>query len=257
MPCFVANVPAVRAQSQEKPKEFVYLRDVDPSILQDIRYASEDNFTGKPVPGYAAAECILLRPVAEALKRIQKDLVRQNLSLKVYDGYRPQCAVQAFAEWTKDGNDDESTRRFYPHLKKSELFAKGYISLASGHSRGNAVDLTMVQLPAQPQPPFDPKRKYGPCTGPAEDRAPDNSVDMGTDFDCFDPRSHTTHPEISPEQQRWRSFLITSMGRYQFKNYAGEWWHFTHQMPGAAALKSYDFPILPRLAAPRSVEPSG
>jgi D-alanyl-D-alanine dipeptidase len=233
-------------QGQSLPKEFVYLRDVDPTIIADMRYAGPDNFTGKPVPGYGAAECLLLRPVAEALKRVQAELAGRNLSLKVYDCYRPQRAVQAFVQWANDGNDGAATKRFYPRLNKSELFAQRYISSASGHSRGNAVDLTLVQLPAQRQAAFDPRRTYGDCSGPAEHRAPDNSVDMGTGFDCFDARSHTASADISVEQRRWRDILVVAMERHNFKNYFGEWWHFTYQMPEGAVLKSYDFPILPR-----------
>ena len=249
------DVPDGWGQGASMPKEFVYLHDIDPSILQDVRYATADNFTGKPVPGYGASECVLLRPVAEALKRVQADLAGQGLSLKVYDCYRPQRAVRAFAQWANDGNPSGATKRFYPALNKNELFAARYISSASGHSRGIAVDLTLVQLPARPQPAFDPKRRYGPCTGPAEERAPDNSVDMGTGFDCFDLRSHTASVEISTEQRRWRGVLVAAMERHRFKNYAGEWWHFTYQMPGAPALLAYDFPILPR--RPAAVPPPG
>jgi D-alanyl-D-alanine dipeptidase len=242
----VSNTPNAVAQPPAIPSGFVYLRDVDPGILQDVRYAGPNNFTGKPVPGYKAAECILLLPVAQALKRVQADLAAQKLSLKVYDCYRPQRAVQAFLQWAGDGNDDALSRRFHPLLNKSELFVERYISAASGHSRGNAVDLTLVQLPAKPQAAFDPQRSYGPCTGPIEERAPDNSVDMGTSFDCFDPRSRTASPEISVQQRRWRMTLVSAMERHNFKNYAGEWWHFTYQMPDDAALQSYDFPISPR-----------
>jgi D-alanyl-D-alanine dipeptidase len=228
------------------PKEFVYLRDIDPSILQDVKYAGYDNFTGRPVPGYAAAECVLLRPIAEALKRVQADLAAQNLSLKVYDCYRPQRAAKAFVQWTKAGEDSTETKRFYPRLKKSDLLAAHYISAASGHSRGIAVDLTLVKLPAAPQAAFDPKGTYGPCSGPAEARAPDNSIDMGTGFDCFDPKSHAANAEISADQRQWRQTLVAAMARHQFKNYVGEWWHFTYQMASSTDLPAYDFPILPR-----------
>jgi zinc D-Ala-D-Ala dipeptidase len=245
MTTFASNLPNGWGQSASIPKEFVYLRDLDPSIIQDIRYAGPDNFTGLPVPGYEAAECVLLRPVAEALKQVQADLAAQKLSLKVYDCYRPRRAVQAFVQWANDGNDSESTKRFYPRLNKNDLLATRYISSESGHSRGNAVDLTLVQLPAKLQHPFDPGKAV--CSGPAEQRAPDNSVDMGTGFDCFDARSHSGNSEISVEQQRWRRMLIAVMERHKFQNYAREWWHFTY--PGDAALKSYDFPILPRRPA--------
>jgi zinc D-Ala-D-Ala dipeptidase len=234
------------AQGKSMPKEFVYLRDIDATILQDVRYAGRDNFTGKPVPGYAAAECVLLRPVAEALKRVQADLAGQNVSLKVYDGYRPQRAVKAFVQWAQDGKNSIETKRFHPRLNKSELLAARYISAASGHSRGVAVDVTLVRLPAAPQAAFDPKASYGPCTGPAENRAADNSIDMGTGFDCFDPKSHTASGDISAEQRQARQTLIAAMERHQFKNYAGEWWHFTYQMPGSPEPQAYDFPILTR-----------
>ena len=46
------------------PPGFVYLRDIDPSVAQDIRYSTADNFTGRPLPGYSAAECVLRREAA-------------------------------------------------------------------------------------------------------------------------------------------------------------------------------------------------
>ncbi|MGC2114153.1 MAG: M15 family metallopeptidase, partial [Pseudolabrys sp.] len=108
------------------PPGFVYLRDVDNTIAQDIRYATADNFTGRPLPGYNAAECVLRREAAEALKRVQADLAKENLGLKVYDCYRPTRAVRAMAAWSHDGEDSPATRRFYPSLHKRNLFALGY-----------------------------------------------------------------------------------------------------------------------------------
>jgi zinc D-Ala-D-Ala dipeptidase len=250
-----AEMPTSWGQGSSIPEEFVYLSDVDPSILQDIKYAVPDNFTGQRVPGYEAAECILLAPVAQALKRVQADLAPRHLSLKVYDCYRPDRAVQAFVKWANDGADDELTRRFYPRLKKSELFAERYISSASGHSLGNAVDLTLVQRPVRSQAAFDPKARYGPCHGPVEQRAPDNSLDMGTGFDCFDVRSHTANSEITAEQRRRRMTLVEAMRRHNFKNYAAEWWHFTYQMPRTATLKAHDFPIVARSRGKGAVGP--
>jgi D-alanyl-D-alanine dipeptidase len=235
--------PASFAQSASIPREFVYLRDIDPTIIQDMRYAGADNFTGAPVPGYSAPECIVLRAAAEALKRVQAELARNNLSLKVYDCYRPQRAVRAFVHWAYDGKPDGSTRRFYPRLRKSELFARGYIASVSRHSSGNTIDLTLVELPAREQPAFDPGAHYGSCIASREQRAPDNSVDMGTGFDCFDVRSHTYDDEIPPEQRRWRRTLLTTMQRHGFRNYAREWWHFTYGMAGAGG---YDFIVVPR-----------
>ena len=147
-----------------------------------------DNFTGRPLPGYGAAECMLRREAAEALKRVQADLAQENLGLKVYDCYRPTRAVRAMEAWAHDGDDSEATKRFYPALHKRNLFRLGYIAAQSKHSTGTTVDLTLIRLPAAPAPAFDPAARYGPCTGPAAKRAPDNSIDMGTGFDCFDLR---------------------------------------------------------------------
>ena len=225
------------------PPGFVYLRNVEPSIAQDIRYAGYDNFVGRPLPGYDAAECILRRDVAAALKQVQADLAAQNLTLKAYDCYRPTRAVRAMAQWAFDGRDNGSTKRYYPKLQKQNLFALGYISNRSEHSAGTTVDLTLVEIGRPPVAPFDRNATYGPCTGPVSQRAPDDSLDMGTGYDCFDVMSHTRSPLITPEQRRWRNLLVAAMAKRGFRNYSREWWHYTYGPSGGA---QYDFPILPR-----------
>jgi D-alanyl-D-alanine dipeptidase len=226
------------------PPGFVYLRDVDQSIAQDIRYATADNFTGHPLPGYGAAECILRREAAEALKRVQADLARENLSLKVYDCYRPTRAVRAMKAWAHDGEDSGTTKRFYPALRKRNLFSLGYIAAQSKHSTGTTVDLTLITIPVAPNPRFDPGAEYGSCTGPASRRAPDNSIDMGTGFDCFDTRSYGASSAIASRSQHWRGVLKAAMGRHGFANYFREWWHYS--FAGAAEPRAYDFAISPR-----------
>ena len=161
---------------------FVYLRDVDSSITQDIRYATHDNFTGHPLPGYGAPECVLRREAAEALKQVQADLARQNLGLKVYDCYRPIRASRAMTAWAHDGNDDAATRRFYPALHKRSLFALGFIAARSRHSTGTAIDLTLVRLPVARAPRFDPTARYGPCTGPADQTGAGQQRRHGDEF---------------------------------------------------------------------------
>jgi D-alanyl-D-alanine dipeptidase len=231
------------AAARDLPEGFVHLRDIDPSIAQDMRYAGADNFTGRPLPGYGAAECILRREAAEALARVQADLVRQNLGLKVYDCYRPIRAVRAMAQWASDRTDDAASERFHPGIDKRHLFAQGYIASRSRHSTGTAVDLTLVRLPVSPPPPFDLKARYGPCTAPAAERAPDNGLDMGTGFDCFDPRSHTVNAAIGAQAQRWRGLLTAAMRRHGFHHYFREWWHFSF---AAAPARPQDFPITPQ-----------
>ncbi len=224
------------------PEGFIYLRDVDATIAQDMRYASFDNFTGRPLPGYNAGECVLRRETAQALARVQADLAKSSLSLKVYDCYRPRRAVAAMARWANDGAAAHPTKRFYPALEKQNLFALGYIAAQSAHSTGTAVDLTLIKLPLTPAASFDRAAPYGACTGPTAQRAPDNSLDMGTGFDCFDPRSHTRSDALSAEQKRARATLLAVMRQHGFKNYFREWWHFTFGARGP----SQDFPIQAR-----------
>ena len=237
---FAAMVQAAAAQGA-LPAGFVYLRAVDPSIAQDIRYAGSDNFVGRPLPGYEAAECILRRDVAAALKRVQADLAASGLSLKVYDCYRPTRAVRAMAAWVNDGRSEAATKRFFPKLPKSSLLRAGYIASRSRHSAGTTIDLTLMRAGAAPAPAFDQTAAYGPCTAPLAQRSPDNAVDMGTSFDCFDAASHTASAAISAEQRRWRNVLVAAMRKQGFANYDHEWWHFSYA--GSAGAPAYDFPI--------------
>jgi D-alanyl-D-alanine dipeptidase len=216
-----------RAPAQEAlPGGLVHLREVDPSILQDIRYAGPDNFVGRPLDGYRAAECILKRDVAEALKRVQADLVAAGLSLKVYDCYRPERAVRDMVRWARDGRAADAGKRFYPKLEKRTLLG-GYISARSLHSTGTAVDLTLVETARAAPVAFDPAVRYGSCIEPAAQRAPDTSVDMGTGYDCFDVMSHTANGAISADAKRRRGVLVAAMRKHGFRNYAREWWHFS------------------------------
>ena len=230
------------------PPGFVYLHHVDPTIVQDIRYAGADNFVGRPLPGYGAPECILRRDVAAALKRVQADIAVRGVGLKVYDCYRPERAVRAMMQWASDGRTGDAGKRFFPRLHKSSLFARGYIAEISAHSTGTAVDLTLIAIPNTPVGKFDVAAAYAPCTGPAEKRSPDNSLDMGTGFDCFDVNSHTASAASSAEQSRRRSLLVAVMAKRGFSNYHREWWHFAYANRGAAP--HYNFPISPRSAKP-------
>jgi zinc D-Ala-D-Ala dipeptidase len=226
------------------PAGLVYLRDVDPTIVQDMRYATYDNFVGRPIAGYDAAECILKREVAAALKRVQADLRNSRLGLKVYDCYRPQRSVRAMLQWARDGRPDTVDKRFFPRLEKRALFALGYLAASSRHSAGTAVDVTLIDPSRGTTAAFDRTARYGPCTGPAAQRSPDNSVDMGTGYDCLDVNSHTASAAVGAEQQRWRALLVTAMRKHGFSNYYREWWHFSYA--GAGPSGHYDFPIRPR-----------
>jgi D-alanyl-D-alanine dipeptidase len=240
----VLALPSVAARAQALPGGFVHLRDVDPTIIQDIRYAGSNNFVGRPLAGYDAAECVVRRDVGLALKRIQQQLAPQKLSLKMLDCYRPARAVHDMVVWARNGRETPAERRYNPAFSKKDLFRLGYIAEHSGHSTGAALDLTLVDLTADNSARFDPNKAYADCTAAATDRAPEGSVDMGTGYDCSDIQAHTAAKTISPVQRRWRNALVAAMARQGFVNYSKEWWHFS--LPGAAGA-TYDFPITPRM----------
>jgi D-alanyl-D-alanine dipeptidase len=230
-------VPALGAE--EMPDDFVYLRDVDPSIQQHMRYAGSDNFMGQPVPGYGAAECLLVRQAAEALKHVQGDLKSKGLTLRVYDCYRPRQAVAAFVAWAKKPDNAKAKAMYYPALTKSALFPD-YIATRSGHSRGATLDLTLVPLDGADITP-----QAASCTAPQETHAPDGSLAMGTTFDCFDVKANTKTTGLTSEEMKNRATLQEAMRARGFKNYPLEWWHFTFQ-PEPYPDTYFDFPILPR-----------
>src|SRR6266700_4587609 len=224
-----------QASAQGLPGGFAYLRDVDPTIIQDIRYAGANNFIGRPLAGYGAAECVVKREVGLALKNIQQDLARQKLSLKMFDCYRPARAVAEMVAWSKNGQETAAEHRYNPAFSKADLFRLGYIAAHSGHSTGAAIDLTLVDLTADNSMPFDPGEAYADCTAAASARAPEASVDMGTGYDCSDTRAHTAAKSITPGQRRWRNRLVAAMARQGFVKYAKEWWHFSRPGSGGSA----------------------
>src|ERR1700676_4041844 len=175
---------ASAATAQTLPGGFAFLRDIDPSILQDIRYAGSNNFVGRPLAGYEAGECVVKRGVGLALKRVQGELAPRKLSLKMLDCYRPARAVHDMAAWAQNGRETPAERRYNPAFSKKDLFRLGYIAEHSGHSTGAAADLTLVDLKADPSSPFDPNKTYADCTAESSARVPEGSVDMGTGYDC-------------------------------------------------------------------------
>ncbi|WP_433538539.1 M15 family metallopeptidase [Micromonospora sp. CA-249363] len=205
---------------------FVVLTDFDPRIHADIRYATAHNFVGRPIAGYREPLCLLTRQAAEALRRVQDAALAGGHSLKVYDCYRPQSAVDDFVAWSKRPGEQQTKAEFYPDLAKSRLFADGYIGAPTAHSRGSTMDLTLVDEPAASQPPYRPGQSLVACTAPRARRFPDNSIDMGTGFDCFDARAHTDDPRITGPARDNRRLLRRLMTDAGFVNYDREWWHY-------------------------------
>jgi D-alanyl-D-alanine dipeptidase len=239
VPLAVVPFPSV---ADDMPKDFVYLRDIDPTIQQDMRYAGSNNFTGKPVPGYDAAECMLVRRAAEALKAVQADLKAKGLGLKVYDCYRPTQSVAAFVAWAKLPDDPQIKGVYYPNLDKAELFPN-YIATRSGHSRGATVDLTLVPLESSEPQPADAAGEA--CNAPQGSVASDGSLAMGSTFDCFDLKSTAFASNYTKEQNENRVMLEDAMKARGFNDYDMEWWHFTlakEPYPDTY----FDFPIVAR-----------
>jgi D-alanyl-D-alanine dipeptidase len=160
----------------------------------------------------------------------------------VYDCYRPQRAVDHFVRWAEDLDDQAMKPEFYPQVDKTRLFDDGYIAEKSGHSRGSTMDLTIVRLPAKPTRPYVPGESLVPCYGPKAERFPDNSVDMGTGFDCFDTLAHTLDPRVQGVQRANRLLLKSTLEDLGFVNLAEEWWHYTYK-PEPHPDTYFDFPV--------------
>lgn len=199
--CLLISQP-LRAD-QPTQEGFVYLDQVLKSARYDVRYAGTDNFVGEPIDGYQKARIILTHEAAAALAAVEKDVALSGLALKIFDGYRPQRAVDEFRRWAADPQDTRQKARYYPDIDKSTLFRDGYIAKHSGHSRGSTVDLTLVDA------------KSG------------EELDMGSRFDFFGPISHHGTALISVQQTRNRETLRQAMLRHGFEPYSAEWWHYT------------------------------
>jgi len=237
----VMMLTAAASASSALPKGFVYLRDVDPTIVQDIRYAGSHNFVGRPIRGYRAAECILSEPAADALATVQKLLAEKKLSLIVWDCYRPKRAVDDFAQWSKDPARSEMKAEFYPRTDKDKLFAQGYIARRSGHSRGSTVDVGLVPVDFAAAQPPNPAQPLKPCTSPRGERFEDGTIDFGTGYDCLDVLATTSNPDVGALARRNRQTLKSCMQGAGFRPYAREWWHFV--LINEPFDRSFDFEI--------------
>lgn len=200
---FFTFIFSISLFGQNLPKGFIYLSSIDKTIQSELRYFSDNNFIGQKIEGYNNNRIIVLRETGNALHKVQKVLLKKGLSLKIFDAYRPQQAVNHFVRWAKVLSDTLKKKEYYPNVKKSELFKQGYISSKSGHSRGSSVDLTIVYV------------KTG------------KELDMGSPFDFFGTESHPYSEKIGVDHKKNRFLLRKVMIENGFKPYKNEWWHFT------------------------------
>lgn len=217
-----AATPAMNVSGAATPQEagLVDIRTLVPDIDLDLRYAGSDNFVGTRIDGYEGPRCYLLAPAAKALSQAERSLREEGMRLRLFDCYRPARAVRHFVAWAHDLDDQGTKARHYPNLDKRELLG-GYISPTSGHSRGATVDLTLLQCDGS-----------GAC----------HPLDMGTQFDFFDPLANTDSPNASAAQHANRDRLRQAMERAGFRNYPMEWWHFTLD-PEPAPKTFLDVPV--------------
>jgi D-alanyl-D-alanine dipeptidase len=237
----LSNCSSQPRPSASLPQGFVSVSSLNSGIQLDIRYYTSNNFIGRPVAGYFRADCILTEAAAQALLRAQALADAQGYALKVYDCYRPQQAVTDFVSWAADPDDTLLQHRFYPVVPKDQLFARGYIAELSGHSRGSTVDLTLVPA-ASRQPQIDPFANRYDCRAALPLRYPDNSLDMGTGYDCFDELSHTDNSAVGALARRNRDLLRAILTEAGFSNYAQEWWHYTLDHEPYPE-RYFDFPV--------------
>lgn len=185
------------------PEGFVYVSDVVPDEIQEIRYYSSYNFVGERIDTYNAPVAILSNEAAEALKKASDDFISQGYYIKIFDAYRPQTAVNHFIRWSQDKNDEKMKAFFYPDVNKEDLFKRGYIAEKSSHSRGSTLDMTLVDA------------KTG------------KEIDTGSPFDLFDEISHHNSDKITSVQQQNREIIKKTMEHNGFNSYSTEWWHYT------------------------------
>lgn len=216
--CFAITACNGNSEKSVDPNDssaFVTITDVVPDVILEIRYFSTFNFVGTRIDGYMEPTALLTKRAADSLKAVSDDLVRHGYRLKIYDAYRPQCAVDHFVRWSQDINDTLMKKYFYPSLDKSVLFPQLYICERSGHTRGSTVDLTLFDM----------------TTG--------KDVDMGGTFDWFGEESHPDFSgdpetlfydkdgELTREQFDNRMMLRAAMMKHGFMPFPTEWWHFT------------------------------
>jgi D-alanyl-D-alanine dipeptidase len=182
---------------------FVFVDERVPEVRWDAKYATWDNFTGKPVDGYGVNRIVGTTALCAALQRARETAAAMGLGLLLWDGYRPQRAVDCFLRWAQQPEDGRTKPRHYPNLDRAEMFANGYVAAKSGHSRGSTVDLTLYELASGELTP------------------------MGGDYDLMDAVSHHGARGITEVEAANRRRLQSIMTACGFGSYAREWWHYT------------------------------
>jgi D-alanyl-D-alanine dipeptidase len=197
---------------------FVFVDEAVPGVRWDAKYATWDNFTGKPVDGYLANRIVGTSALCAALEAAREKAESLGFGLLLWDGYRPQRAVDCFVRWSQQPEDGRTKLRHYPNIDRAAMFEEGYVATKSGHSRGSTVDLTLYDL----------------ATG--------ELVPMGSDHDFMDRISHHGAKQVTQVEASNRQHLRSLMEACGFVAYDCEWWHYTLKDEPYPATY-FDFPI--------------
>ena len=166
-------------------KRMVELKSMVPGLVYDLRYASKNNFMHTRMYPPRTRHTFMRLRAARALDSAQEILNRRGYGLKIWDAYRPYSVTEKFWEMVKD-------ERYVANP------AKG-----SGHNRGIAVDLTIIEL----------------ATG--------KELNMGTGFDNFTDTAHHIFMQLSPRILANRKLLKETMEACGFVAFESEWWHYS------------------------------
>ena len=184
-PPVTSEVSDYRQQVNSDPsKKMIELKSIMPHLVYDLRYATTNNFMHRSMYPTKTRRTYLRQPAALALSEVQKELNEKGCGLKIFDAYRPFSVTVKFWELVKD-------ERYVANPSKG-----------SGHNRGIAVDLTIINL----------------TTG--------LELDMGTGFDNFTDTAHQTFTALPEEILQNRALLKTTMEKHGFKALDTEWWHY-------------------------------
>jgi D-alanyl-D-alanine dipeptidase len=187
-----------RQMALDSNKQMVDLRKAIPALVLDLKYATTDNFMHRKL--YPPLHTTYLRlPAVTALKKVIAELIGQNLIIKIFDAYRPYSVTEEMWKTVKDD-------RYAADPSKG-----------SGHNRGIAIDLTLINLHTKKELP------------------------MGTDFDNFTDTAHQDFTGLPQEILQNRLLLKTAMEKYGFTGLETEWWHFS--LPNANTFELLDVPF--------------
>lgn len=177
------ETPVAPAEEAPLDTDFVRVRDYIPEIAVDLRYATAENFTGQVI--YDFSDAWLRYGTVKKLAAAQAALAEQGYGLKIWDAFRPPAAQFVMWEICPDAT--------YVANPNKEF---------SSHSRGNTVDLTLVD-------------------------ADGAEVVMPTGFDDFSPKADRDYSDVDAETAANALILERAMTDAGFKPYSGEWWHFS------------------------------